>query len=108
MYLTVGNIPDHLRSHIYSIKLVALCKEVDFDHNKVYGPIVDALKKLENGIEINGHIMQGSLVYMSGDNLGNHALGGFVENLSTTKYICRFCLATREEFHEDTECCKTY
>lgn len=33
---------------------------------------------------------------MLGDNLGSHQIGGFTENFSTSKYLCRYCLFTRE------------
>jgi hypothetical protein len=36
-----------------------------------------------------------------GDNLGSHGIGGFTENFSRTKYICRYCLITRAEFEEN-------
>ena len=102
VYMNIGNIPDHLRSHINTIKLVALCKEVDFNHKQVYGKLVEDLKILEeSGIEVNTNVIKGSLAFITGDNLGSHALGGFVENFSTTQYFCRFCLVTKNEFHSD-------
>lgn len=68
--MTLGNIPDYLRSHVNCIKLVALCKEVDFDHKKVYGKIVSDINKLEEeGIEFNGEFIKGSILYIAGNNL---------------------------------------
>ena len=100
--MTILNLPDHLRSHVNSIKLVALCKEVNFNHEKVYGKIVDDLKIIENyGIKIGQKYLKGSVVCISGDNLGSHGLGGFMENLSTAKYWCRFCTITKDEFHSE-------
>ena len=98
VYMNIGNLPDHLQSHINTIKLVALCKEVDFCHEKVYGKIVEDLKIIETiGIPIGEKLVKGSLVFISGDNLGNHSLGRFTENFSRAKYICRFCNLERTD-----------
>src|SRR5947199_10115322 len=73
IYMSLGNIPHYLRCHINSIKLVALCKESDFEHETVYGKVVTDLKKMEKeGIEIDGKFIKGSLVFITGDNLGSH------------------------------------
>lgn len=62
VYMTLGNIPSHLRNHIHCIKLAALCKEVDFNHEKVYGGILTDLHKIEDeGIEINGKKLRDQL-----------------------------------------------
>ncbi|KAJ8681969.1 hypothetical protein QAD02_017761 [Eretmocerus hayati] len=49
VYMNVGQLPDHLRSHTSTMKLVALCKAEDFKHDIVYGKIVEDLQKLESG-----------------------------------------------------------
>lgn len=45
--MSLGNVPHCLRCHINSInyKLVALCKESDFEHETVYGKVLIDLKK---------------------------------------------------------------
>ena len=109
IYMMLGNIPDYLRGHVNSIKLVTLCKEKEFDYVKVYRKIFSDLKEIEKeGIEINSKFVKGSLVYIAGDNLGSHGLGGFTENFSTAKYMCRFCLVTKDEFNSEGGCCKFY
>lgn len=45
VYMSIGNLTEHARSHVNSIKLVALCKEKEFNHSKVYGRITEDLKK---------------------------------------------------------------
>ncbi|CAD6229031.1 GSCOCG00012066001-RA-CDS [Cotesia congregata] len=81
--------------------LVALCKEKLFDHTKVFGKIIQDIKDIEtDGIEISpGKVVKGSLVFVTGDNLGSHGLGGFTENFSKTQYFCRYCLVTKKS-HE--------
>ena len=109
IYMNIGNIPDVFRSHVNTIKLVALVREKDFEHNVVYGKLVEDLKILESeGINVNGKSIKGSLVFITGDNLGSHGLGGFNENFSKSKYFCRFCKVTRDEFHSDEGECQFY
>jgi len=100
IYLSILNLPDHLRSHINSIKLVALCREKHFEHQIVYGRIVKDLKVLEErGLKLpDGRFVKVGLVCVTGDNLGSHGLGGFVENFSRALYFCRFCLCDRNTF----------
>ncbi|XP_041822851.1 uncharacterized protein LOC121628024 [Melanotaenia boesemani] len=69
------------------MQLELLCKEQDFKYfgmDKVFEPLIKDLKALEEtGIEIsNGKIVRGRLCPISGDNLGSHSIGGFVENFS--------------------------
>lgn len=95
--MNIGNLNTHTRSYVNSIKLVALCKEKEFDRDQVYDRIVEDLKEIEtSGIELlSGKIVKGTVVFITGDNLGSHQLGGFVENFSTSTYFCRYFLITR-------------
>ncbi|KAJ8671567.1 hypothetical protein QAD02_002826 [Eretmocerus hayati] len=108
VYMNIADLSDHLHSHVNTMKLVALCKSTDFDHKTVFSPIVEDLKKLESGVEINGQILKGALVWISGDNLGSHGLGGFIENFSTAEYLCRFCLITRKQFERESGATRNY
>lgn len=47
VYFSLGNLPDHVRSHINSIQLVAVCREKLFDSEKVYATIVETIRKIE-------------------------------------------------------------
>ncbi|XP_036150185.1 uncharacterized protein LOC118648076 isoform X1 [Monomorium pharaonis] len=106
VYMSLGNLPDYIRTHINSIQLVALVKEKLFDHNKVYGPIVKDLQILETfGIEITpNNIRKGGLVLIAGDNLGSHVLGGFMENFSFAIYFCRYCIIKHDFFTSKKKC----
>ena len=44
--------------------------------------------------------MNGTIVQITGDNLGLHGLFGFVEQFSA-RYCCRFCLAEKEDFQTE-------
>ncbi|KAJ8666337.1 hypothetical protein QAD02_007999 [Eretmocerus hayati] len=101
VYMNVGRVPDHIRSHPSSIELVALCKVSDFDHQKVYGRIVEDLKKIEKGVKVGVKIVKGTVCHICGDNLGSHGLAGHVENFSKAEYFCRYCLISRKEFEKE-------
>lgn len=63
-------------------------------------PIINDLKVLENdGIKVPAFIspVHGSIVQVTGDNLGIHGLFGFVESFSA-RYCCRFCITEKNEF----------
>ncbi|CAN7942717.1 unnamed protein product [Ixodes pacificus] len=58
------------------------------------------LQQLElNGVELDGEMVEGSLLYVCGDNLSSHQFGGFRECFSSGP-ICRFCMATKKEINE--------
>ncbi|XP_044585983.1 uncharacterized protein LOC123266021 [Cotesia glomerata] len=100
VYFSKGNYPDKIRSHVNSMYLVALCKEKLFDHTKVFGKVIQDIKDIEtDAIEISpGKVVKGSLVFVTGDNLGSRGLGRFAENFSKTQYFCRYCLVTKKSF----------
>lgn len=108
VYIQFGDLPPHVRSRMSNIQLVALCKEEWFNADKVFGTIIKDLKILEtSGVEIEqGVIEKAGLVYIAGDNLGSHALGGFACNFGRGEYICRYCCATRKQMSECTDDCK--
>ena len=51
--MSVGNLPDDIRSHSNTIKLVGLCIEKNFDHEVVYGRIVKDCLKEYQGVKFN-------------------------------------------------------
>nr|XP_055039672.1 uncharacterized protein LOC129427310 isoform X2 [Misgurnus anguillicaudatus]XP_055039673.1 uncharacterized protein LOC129427310 isoform X2 [Misgurnus anguillicaudatus] len=103
VYLSLVNLPAHLRSNTEHMQLVMLCREKDFKdfgHESVFSQLVADLKDLEeNGISLSDQsVIKGSLYCIAGDNLGSHCIGGFTENFSQSKYFCRYCLITKDEF----------
>ncbi|KAH9378767.1 hypothetical protein HPB48_017579 [Haemaphysalis longicornis] len=48
------------------------------------------------GVELNGEIVKESLLYLCGDNLSSHQIGGFHEHFSSGP-IFRFCMATKDK-----------
>lgn len=99
VYLSLANLPVHIRSNIDHMSLVLLCREKDFKefgHDKLFSELIADLKDLENGIVLSDEtVVKGTLYCIAGDNLGSHCIGGFTENFSTSKYLCRYCLITR-------------
>ena len=105
IYFILRNLPPKYNSVLMNIHVVALFHSQDL---KTYGldliddilkPLVDDLKILETqGIEVpfSDSPLLGSVIQVTGDNLGLHGLFGFVESFSAT-YYCRFCLTSKAE-----------
>ncbi|KAJ8677329.1 hypothetical protein QAD02_013116 [Eretmocerus hayati] len=106
LYLSLLNLPPYLCSELKNIKLVILCKEKyqeEFGWREILKPLLRDLKILEtDGIDILcGNVtltFKGSLVCFSGDNLGIHGIGGYVESFGKNKYVCRYCNMPSDEF----------
>lgn len=45
------------------------------------------------------------MVFIAGDNLGSHAVGGFMENFSSAIYFCRYCLIKHDDFFINKKNC---
>lgn len=109
VYLSLANLPIHLRSNTDHMFLVLLCVENDFKHfgiAKVFSELLADLKSLEtDGIHVDGETVKGGLHCIAGDNLGSHCIGGFTENFSCSRYFCRYCEISRSEFHADPNAC---
>jgi len=106
MYMTLAEIAPHNRSSIDPMQLVMLCREEDFrffGQEKVFSTLVNDLKQMEeNGIEYgDGETVKGSVIAITGDNLGSHSIGGFTENFSKSTHFCRYCVIDRESFKTD-------
>lgn len=105
MYYALGNLPFYNRSKIHAMQLVLLCKEKDYKQFKfdIFKPIVRDLKILEeSGINVTDiGILKGSVMFIIGDNLGSHGVGGFTESFNTSSNICRFCSITGKDFQRE-------
>ena len=111
VYLTLTDILPH-RSSTDQMQLVLLCREQDFKYfgvNKVFAPLIEDLKILEQGgvVTADGIVLKGSLVAIAGDNLGSHSIGGFLENFSWSIYFCRYCEVCRDDFLTNPLSCGT-
>lgn len=103
VYLTLGEILPQNRSCTDPMQLVLLCREEDFrffGQEKIFSPLVADLKDIEKlGFETkDGSSLKGTLIAISGDNLGSHSIGGFTENFSKSKNFCRYCMIDRDTF----------
>lgn len=77
--------------------------------NKVFETLIKDLKVLEErGIVMHdGSAVKGTLVAISGDNLGSHSIGGFLENFSRADHFCRYCEIDRDRFVNKPQLCGT-
>lgn len=96
VYLSLANLPPHIRSSADHISLVMLCREKDFKHfghDKVFSRLTADLKDLEDkGITVAEEKVKGTVLCIAGDSLGSHSIGGFTENFSVSEYFGRYCM----------------
>lgn len=106
-YFMLGNIQPCSRSKVDAIQLVYLVKETDlkqFGPEKVLQKLIEELQELcGNGIKYKGETLPVVVTHMCGDNLGQHFIGGYLENF-TGNYYCRFCEATKKMVEENPSC----
>lgn len=104
VYYTIGNLDPRCRSIIDPIQLVLLCKEKlikQAGQEKVFSKLLEDLKQLEDtGILLDtGQLLKGTIVSVTGDNLGSHFIGGFCESFNA-EYFCRYCSLSKTEINE--------
>ncbi len=112
VYFTIGNLEMRHRSTFNQIHLLAIFfnHQVEkFGLNVLLKPIVDELKKLEQGVEIvikgESRTIFGTLAILTADNLASHAVGGFKLGFSKGFRKCRYCLGTDIEIQNNfTDC----
>ncbi|XP_041919960.1 uncharacterized protein LOC121684096 [Alosa sapidissima] len=103
IYFTLRNFPPIFNSSLVNIHLCALFHAQDikrYGFNSILEPLVHDMKILETeGLKMSmfKHMVCGTLVQVTGDNLGMHCLFGFVESFGA-HYCCRFCLLEKECF----------
>lgn len=103
IYFTLRNFPPVLNSSLVNIHLCALFHAQDikrYGFNSILEPLVHDLKILETqGLQIPTFedVIYGTLVQVTGDNLGLHCLFGFVESFGA-HYCCCFCLLEKHYF----------
>lgn len=70
---------------------------------KVFSNLVSVLKEMqENGIKYGDEEkVKGSVIAITGDNLGSHSIGGFTENFSKSTHFCQYCVIDRVPFQTD-------
>ena len=107
VYTALGNVPAFQRSELNCIQLCILCPVVDvkeFGINRIFEPLVFDIKILEQeGVHVESlsQKLKGTISYISGDNLGSHQIGGFLESFGpNVAQICRHCMATSAETRE--------
>lgn len=102
IYFILKSLPPDLLSSLQSQFLLAVYKSDDvvtYGLDAILLPIVEEIRCLESdGIFVNTPNYQGvvkfTVVQVVGDNLGLHAVLGYIESFSGN-YVCRFCKADK-------------
>lgn len=96
-YFQIRNIPEHLRSKLDFVFLVALCETINLKSNgisydnNIAPHIVEEIRILETvGILVDGVHLKGSISSFACDNLGANQVFGFTESFNC-HYYCRRC-----------------
>ena len=104
VYFSLANLDVKYRSNYQSIYLLSMFYHdlVDiYDYNTLFRPVVEELKKLEEGVLMNicgnQELVRGTLTAIIADNLAAHQVGGFNVAFSKGFRMCRTCLGTDEE-----------
>lgn len=96
VYYRIPCIPQHLLSLLENIFVacVFLSDHRNGHNREVFAPVIGELRDLEiNGIVVeteSKYTIYFALCQILGDNLGQHAVTGFVESFNAD-YYCRFC-----------------
>ena len=103
VYYTIGNLHTFSRSKLNAMQLVLLCKEklISISNQEhLFEPLINDLKKLETvGIDIGlEESVKGTVVLITDDNLGQHWVGGFTTNFTSSPYVCRYCEIQGRDF----------
>lgn len=103
VYWVLANLPLLYRSSLTSINLALLCHTSDvktYGYSAVLEPLLRDIEQLETKgvyIERLGGCVQGTVAFVSADNLAAHSLAGFQECFIVDK-CCRFCSGSRKDF----------
>lgn len=103
IYFTLRNFPPIFSSSLNNIHLCALFHAQDikrYSFSLILEPPLNDLKVLETEglkIPIFELMIHGTVVQVTGDNLGLHGLFGFVESFGA-QYCCCFCLLEKHCF----------
>jgi len=105
LYLTLDNFDPRYRGNLDTISLVALVRSSyvkEHGINAVLKRPVEDLKKLGDGVMMNGKNVFGTLIAVEGDNLASHECGGYKCGFTAHK-PCRTCNCTLEEIRSGVE-----
>ncbi|KAK3909773.1 Replicase polyprotein 1ab [Frankliniella fusca] len=98
-----NNLKPWTRMKKDNLQLAMIVPEKDvayFGLEKVLQPLITELSSLaEKGLVIRGQPVRIVPLMLLGDNLGTHTIAGFLENFSSSKFFCRYCEESRDEWH---------
>lgn len=106
VYMMLGHLPLHCRSHVKSLQLVMLCQEERYQRARSKSGAETFNTRSgcpsHSGVLVNGVMHTVRLGFIIADNLSSHAVGGFAQRFSSTEHFRRFCVISRSEFEQVT------
>lgn len=108
-YFVIKNFPPAVNSSLHNIHLLALTHAADlkkYGFSPVLDTIVKELTELEKvGVQIvvdnQEYTLRCFLCQIVGDNLGVHALFGYMQNFSKATYPCDLCMMKIDDMQSD-------
>ena len=108
LHFSILNVPVELRSRVDTIFLLILCLTSyvrKYGWERILKRLIEDLQRLyASGFEVLvdgvATVIRVKLLFLCGDNLAVHGIGGFLENFSTGKSPCRFCLSSPDQWQD--------
>lgn len=103
VYYALGNLPINIRTRSDNIQLIFSFPEDFLSDDQTYCSLFEHMVNELNYLSSMGITPIGmdrfkvKLMYVVGDNLGQHLLGGFNASFSRSFFLCRFCYWSRED-----------
>jgi len=92
VYFSLAELPKCIRSKAENKFLVLSVKNIHLKNHRqeIYKPLLEDLKKLEEGVTVNGRVIKAGLLCHLGDNLEAHIVAGMKQSFSAG-FVCRQC-----------------
>lgn len=110
VYFTIGNLENEFsgsRDSVFYIMLIPAQMMKKYEPKIIFKNLLDDFRELRQGIVTGNNIMpsvKGALSIITGDNLSQNGIGGFIESFTGNIDWCRFCelypnmLRTKESY----------
>ena len=105
-YFSILNLPPAYHALLCHQHLVCVAMATDIkalSHNPVCELVTKDVRELEDGFNLGTIRVYGTLVALSGDNLGLNGIIGLVESFSANHY-CRFCMMSKDHCQKNHSC----
>lgn len=92
VYFSLAELPKAIRSKTENKFLVLSVRNLHLKtyRQEIYKPLLEDLKKLEDGVSVNGRVVKAGVLCHLGDNLEEHIVAGMSQCFNAG-FVCRQC-----------------